>query len=136
MFLGIEKVLILKKVELFSHLSENQLIEVAGSIKEIEAIQGEQFITKGEEGDCLYIVVDGKVRLHDGDKEIQVLDKYQIVGEMAVLDSAPRWASATALEDTLLFKLDGEALYELMEENVDIVKAVIKNLCTRIRKTV
>ena len=133
MSLTIERVLLLKSAEVFSEVPEEGLLELAAAVEEIEARMGERIIGKGELGSSLYIVVDGKVRAHDGDQELRVLGSREIFGELAALDPEPRSASVTAVEDTLLFRLDERVLYEMMAENQALTRGIIRMLCRRLR---
>ena len=133
MSLTIERVLLLKSTEVFSEVPEESLLELANVVQEIEARAGEKIIEKGEIGSSLYIIVDGKVRVHDGDQELRLLGSREIFGELAALDPEPRSASVTALEDTLLFKLDENVLYEMMAENQALTRGIIRILCRRLR---
>jgi CRP-like cAMP-binding protein len=81
----------------------------------------------------LYIIVDGTVCVHDGDRELQVLGSREIFGELSVLDPQPRSASVTALEDTLLFRLDERVLYEMMADHQGLTRGIIQMLCRRLR---
>jgi CRP-like cAMP-binding protein len=66
-----------------------------------------------EEGaveDCLYVIVDGQVRVHSQGQEILTLGPNQSVGELAMFDPEPRSASVTTLENTFLFRIDKESL--------------------------
>ena len=42
----------------------------------------------------MYIIVSGRVRVHDGERTINELGEREVFGEMALLDPAPRAASA------------------------------------------
>ena len=133
MHLTIERVLLLKSMEVFSEVPEEGLLELAAALEEIEVQVGERIIEKGEIGSSMYIVVDGRVRVHDGEQELRVLGSREIFGELAALDPEPRSASVTAIEDTSLFRLDEQALYEMMAENQTIARGVIQILCRRLR---
>jgi CRP-like cAMP-binding protein len=133
MSLTIERVLLLKSTEVFSEVPEQGLLELAAVVQEVEARASERIIEKGEIGSSLYIIVDGKVRVHDGDQELRVLGSREIFGELAALDPEPRSASVTALEDTLLFKLDEHVLYEMMAENQALTRGIIRIPCRRLR---
>ena len=136
MSLTVERVLLLKSADVFSEVPEEDLLELAAGVEEIEARLGERIIEKGELGSSLYIVVDGSVRVHDGDRELRVLGCREIFGELSVLDPQPRSASVTAVEDTLLFRLDERVLYEMMTENQALTRGIIKMLCRRLRKPI
>jgi CRP-like cAMP-binding protein len=61
------------------------------------------------------------------------LGENEIVGELSVLDSESRSASATTQEECLLLKLEQEAFYEILMTNADILKGILKTLCKRLR---
>jgi CRP-like cAMP-binding protein len=83
----------------------------------------------------MYIVVSGSVRVFDGATTLSVLGVREIFGELALLDPAPRSASVVAVEETRLFRLDGDVFAQLMAGSLDIVRGVLHVLCDRLRKT-
>ena len=129
----IEQVLILRTVGLFSHVPDEVLAEVALLLHEMEVKPGETIVRKGETGDCLYILVDGKVRVHDGERTLNHLGEGAVFGEMAVLDAEPRSASVTAVEETRLFRLDQDPLYELMADRIEVARGIIHVLTANMR---
>jgi CRP-like cAMP-binding protein len=136
MRLTIERVLLLKSMDVFSEVPEEGLLELASGLEEIEAAAGRRIIEKGDLGSSMYIVVDGKVRVHDGDRELRVLGDHEMFGELAALDPQPRSASVTAIEDTVLFRLDERTLYEMMAEDGSLTRGIIRVLCRRLRTRV
>ncbi len=131
--LTLEKVIILKSVEIFHALPEEHLVELAGILRAREVHAGETIIRESEVGTSLFVIVDGRVRVHRQGKEIAILGSRDVFGELAALDPEPRSASITALEDTQLFELDGGALYELMADQIEAVRGIIRVLCRRLR---
>jgi CRP-like cAMP-binding protein len=129
-----ERVILLKNVDLFRETPEPVLSRVAKALEEIHAPTGTKIIEKGEMGTCLYIIVEGRVKVQDGDHVLAELGSRQVVGELALLDPEPRSASVIAIEETTLLKLDWEAFYDLMVDNIEIARGAIATLCRRIRK--
>ncbi len=129
-----ERVILLKTVDLFHETPDPVLSHIAQALEEVHASVGERIIEKGETGSCLYIIVEGRVRVHDGEHQLSELHARDVVGEMALLDPEPRSASVTALEETTLLKLDREVFYDLMIDNIEIARGAITTLCRRIRK--
>ena len=132
----IEKVLILKTVNLFSGTPDEILAEVATLSEEVDILAGDTIFAKGDEGDCMYIIVGGKVKAHDGDHIFNTLQDGDVFGEMAVLDPKPRVASITTLEDTRLLRLDQQPFYELMEDRIEVARGVIHVLSGHLRNRV
>lgn len=134
MLLTIEKVAILSSVPIFADIPGYVLASVASIIEEVELDAGTTFIQEGAIEDCLYIIVDGRVRVHSQGQEILILGSGQSVGELAVLDPEPRSASVSALEDSLLFRLAKEPFDEVMADRAEIASGVIRALCQRVRE--
>ena len=132
----VEKIIILKTVDIFTETPDNILAEVASLLREVELQAGETIFEKGDPGDCMYIVVSGEVRAHDEGHTLSQLGAGDVFGEMAVLDPEPRLASVTALEDTLLLRLDQEPFYELMEDRIEVARGIIRVLSGHLRHRV
>src|SRR3712207_3656995 len=103
-----EKILILKTVRIFAETPDAILAEVVAILEDVTIKGGETIFHKGDVGDCMYIIVDGCVHVHDEDLILNRLGKQDVFGELAVLDPEPRVASVTAVEDTKLLRLDQE----------------------------
>ncbi|MCZ6677133.1 MAG: cyclic nucleotide-binding domain-containing protein [Candidatus Poribacteria bacterium] len=130
--LPIEKVIILKTVDLFSQTPYPILAEIASILEEVTFKAGERIIEKGEIGNCMYIIISGQIRVHDGEQTRTYLGERAIFGEFAVLDSEPRTASVTAVEETRLFRIDQDVLYELMADRVEVAQGILRVLCQRV----
>ena len=129
----VEKVLILKTVSIFADTPDDTLAEVAQILEDVNVDVGAPIFKKGDVGNSMYIIVAGKVRVHDGERTFRELGDREIFGEMAALDPAPRSADVTAMDPTRLFRLDQTALYEMMSDQIDVARGVIRVLCRRIR---
>ena len=134
MLLTIEKVIILKSISIFSVISERGLIEAATVLEEIRAELDQVIFEKGDTGNSLYIVVEGRVRIHDNEKTIATLGPGEVFGELAALDPEPRMASVTVLEAGLLLRMGHTELDELMGEYPEVAVGIIRVLCRRLRR--
>lgn len=129
----IEKVLVLRSSEIFQHTPESDLVELAAILQEIYLDAGTLLFSKGETGNCMYFIYSGSIKIHDGEHVLAVLGENEIVGELSVLDAESRSASATTAEESILLKLDQEPFYEILLNNTDILKGILKTLCRRLR---
>lgn len=129
----IEKVLILKSLNLFKDTPENILADLAPLMQEKEYEQGALIFKEGETGDCMYIIHKGSIKIHKGTTTLAVLPEKEVFGELSLLDADTRSASASAAEDCILFKINQEPFYELLDERPEIAKGFIKILCQRLR---
>jgi len=132
--LEIEKVIVLKSTGLFAETPENILVEISSIINEEQISKGEKIFGKGDIGSCMYIIYDGEVKIHDGDNVFATMKNRDFFGELALLDPEPRSATATAMTDTLLLRIDQSPFYELMSERGEVARGILKILCRRIRR--
>jgi hypothetical protein len=132
----VEKVLILKTVAMFSQTPDHVLADVAGLLEDVEVAEDETIFKKGDPGDSMYIIVDGRVRVHTEERLLNYLDESDVFGEMALLDPEPRLASVTAAEPTRLFRLDGSPFYQLMAERPEVAAGIIRVLTRLLRDRV
>jgi CRP/FNR family transcriptional regulator, cyclic AMP receptor protein len=129
----IEKVLVLKSLNLFKDTPENILADLAPLMKEMEYEQGTEIFKEGETGDCMYIIQQGNIKIHKANTTLAILKEKEVFGELSLLDADTRSASATADTDCILYKIDQEPFYELMDERPEVAKGFIKILCQRLR---
>ncbi|MBN2825231.1 MAG: cyclic nucleotide-binding domain-containing protein [Campylobacterales bacterium] len=134
MLLMIEKVIILKSIDLFCEISEKDLLSLATQLSEIEYEKGSVIIRQGEIGTSMYIIVRGEVEVIIDDKVVARLGEKSIFGELAALDPEPRSAAIKATQDTLVFKIESTVMYNLISEYIDVAKGIIKILCQRVRQ--
>ena len=129
----IEKVLVLKSLNLFKDTPENILADLAPLMKEMEYELGTEIFKEGDTGDCMYIIQQGNIKIHKGSTTLAILKEKEVFGELSLLDADTRSASATADTDCILYKIDQEPFYELMDERPEVAKGFIKILCQRLR---
>ena len=90
--------------------------------------RGEEIFHQGDHGETFYRIIDGTVGIYvnysEGEEhKLTELTKGQYVGEMAVIDSYPRSATAVALEDgTKLQEVSENELNNFFSESVKLVK--------------
>jgi CRP-like cAMP-binding protein len=133
MITTVEKVLFLKSVDLFRALPGEELSQIAEIAEEQPFAAGEQVFAEGEPGDALYLVVEGSVQIHQGQRQLAQLGARDVFGEMAVLDSEPRSASVTALKDAVLLKIARDDFRDILQERPEIGMGIIKVLSRRLR---
>ena len=133
MFLTVEKLMILRSVSIFAEVPEEVLADLAGYLEQLDVAAEEPVYEKGALGRTMYIVADGKVRVHDETHTFVELGPGEIFGELTTLDPEPHSASVTAVDDAQLLALDRDALYELMATHSTVLRGLIHTLCLRLR---
>ena len=106
----------------------------------VELAGNQVLFLKGDEGDALYGVLDGRIRISSGDadgKEIilNIIDPGDIFGEIALLDGKPRTADASAMAASQLFRVQRSDFLGLMAAEPRLTQHLLEMVCDRIRKT-
>ena len=130
----VEKILLLKSAPVFERVTGEDLAPLARVAEAEVYAPGAVLMKEGDAGDSLFIVVRGKVAVTRNERPISTLGPGDAVGEMSVLDRAPRSATATALEETEVLRIGSEEFYEILHEQVEIAEGVIRVLSTRLRQ--
>jgi CRP-like cAMP-binding protein len=130
----LEKVLLLKSLSIFKETPETILAELAPLMQEDQAEKNTVIFEENEPGDCMYIIFSGEIRIHKGKTTLAVLHEKEVFGELSLLDAETRSASATANTDCVLFKIDQEPFYELIDTRPEVARGFIKILCNRLRQ--
>lgn len=130
----VEKVLFLKGVDLFKGIPGEELSYLAQIADEVVFTPTQTIFKEGDQGDAMYLIVDGTVQVHSGDKVFARLERKQCFGEMSILDSEPRSASITAITDLSLLKIERDDFAEILGEKPEIAQGVIKVLTRRLRE--
>lgn len=133
MLTTIEKVIILQDIDFFEFTPTEGLAMIAAITQEINVKAGRDIYIEGEGPDAIYMVVDGKVRLHRNGEEISIVSNKQGFGTWALFDSEPRLATATAVEDSLILKISKEDFLDLLSDHTSITESVFRALVKQIR---
>ena len=133
MLTTIEKVIFLQNVDVFDQVPTEQLAYLAAIAEEATFTAEGEIYREESPADALYLVLDGKVRLHREGREITVAGVHEAFGTWALFDQSPRVATATALEDCHLLRINRDDFVDLLAENVHITEGVLKTVVGRLR---
>lgn len=128
------RVKIIQQVEIFSLLSDKLLQEVSAQIKTYNLQEEETLFEKGEPGDAMYIIVDGRVKIHDGGHVFGFLAGGECFGEYTLIDEEERSASVTATEATALYRVDQKVFQNLIQTHSTFANSVLRVLIQRLRR--
>ena len=130
----VQKILFLKNVPLFSTMPPDTIAWVAEAADETSTLSGQTIFEKGSEGDSMYVIADGSVRIHDGVKTLASLPQGAFFGELSILDGETRSATATAETDCLLLVIRHDSFRRILSKQFDVTENLLKILVRRIRE--
>lgn len=131
---------LIKKIPLFNTLGEEEIMELAESLRRSTLKQGQTLFYKGDEGTALYIVRKGTIKIvlpsRIGDEIIvTIFSEGDFFGEMALLDGEPRSADAIAIEPSEVFVLKRSDFLAFLQSNVNAIESILSLLSKRLRST-
>jgi CRP/FNR family cyclic AMP-dependent transcriptional regulator len=128
----------LKRIPLFSELSETELERIYPLLKRRRYPKGHAVIKEGERGDVIYLIEKGQVKVKrqslDGrEKILDILSDGAFFGELSVLDEMPRSATVETMGDVSILTLHKNDFLRLFEELPPIAVKIIRVLSRRLR---
>lgn len=125
---------------LFATMDESERHSLLASMVKVELNRGEVLFDEGENGDRLYIIEEGKIKLGsssgDGRENLlAILGPGEMFGELSLFDPGPRSLGASAVSDSVLYELEHSALVRVIEERPAVAKHLLTALARRLRRT-
>jgi CRP-like cAMP-binding protein len=139
----LDRIAFLKTVPFFNELSNWQLHKVSAIVFERTYEAGELIFEQGQPGAALFLITEGQVSVEiykdHFTATLAVLEQGAFFGEMALLDEAPRSASARSLESTRTLALYRNDLTRLISTDPEtashIFRALARIVGDRLRST-
>lgn len=133
-----ELVELLKDVQIFSELDPQALENLAAKCRRHTFKKNTILMPEGETGECLYLIETGFVKVFVGDEDGRELVLYQegpgtCIGDIALLDDAPRSASVVTLEKTIAWSISKGDFLECIKNNPAMSLGIIRTLTRRLR---
>lgn len=129
----------LRQVELFSAIDDGVLMQIAAVARPRDYDRGELLFVEGEQGDALLVLVTGSVTVFrtsaDGERAaLTVLEPPEVLGEIALLDGAPRSASVEATEPTTVLALSRAEFFSLLRSQPTVLEPLMRQLGQMVRR--
>ncbi|HTJ58412.1 MAG TPA: cyclic nucleotide-binding domain-containing protein, partial [Devosiaceae bacterium] len=127
------------KLPLFASLTPVEAEQLYSSSRRFIAKPGELIIEEGKPGDTLYIILSGELEItkREGGQEVVLASRQtgEFFGEMSLLESRPRSASARARHESELLEIGPHAFRKLLEGNPSTASTILRTVAGRLRST-
>lgn len=133
----------LRQIDLFTHMPEKSLEELAAITYTRDYRRGEKIFSDGDQGEAMYTILKGEVRISKsipglGEEALAILKEGHYFGEMALLDDEPRSADAWAGSTCLLSVISKTDLLMLTERSpsleAELLRSFVRTLSRRLRE--
>ncbi len=131
---------VLQRAGLFQGVDEEASEALARSFEFLDLARGAVIFKEGEQGDSLYIVLAGKVKIGrksaDGRENLlAVMGPSDQFGELSLFDPGPRTSTASALTDVRVARLPKSALRPWLTDRPDLAERLLRVIARRLRRT-
>lgn len=130
----------LDRVGVFRDLDAQALQEIAGVMVPVRLAGGSMLFDEGEQGDTLYIVAHGRLRVSVGvpqgeRRTVAELGRGESVGDMALLTGEARSARVEAMRDSVLLALPRSAFEHVVERYPRVMTQLARQLVERLKRS-
>jgi HEAT repeat protein len=137
----VERVLFLRRVQLFGDLPADDLRQIASVAEEMTFNDGDALAMQGEAGDMLFIIISGEVAVtaaSEGDGQIELGRRQpgDYVGEMSIISNEVRMATLTAMGPVRTLSISQKQFREILRLRPEVALAVMAGLSQRLREQV
>jgi hypothetical protein len=130
----VEIALQLRSLPIFAGLTTRQLVDLGRIVKEERHAPGSLIAREGAFDDCLYLLLEGVVRVTRGGALLTELGAGRFFGEISVFEGGVRSASVTALSHVRALRLERDDLIALMEDLPGVAIGICQALSRRVRE--
>jgi len=135
-----DKLELLEKVPLLTGLDEREIVRIAPFVLVRHYRNNQVIFRKGDEGDTLMIVAEGKVKIRstslDGREIVlNLINAGELFGEIAMLDGHERSGDAVAVGEVSLLVISRRDIVPILHRHPEISVRLMFLLCERVRRT-
>jgi CRP-like cAMP-binding protein len=116
--------------------SLSSAVDTTGAVR---VDQGDIIFRKGDPGDIMYIILDGKVQIYQEEGDMRFVQaqfgRGNFFGEMAIVSNQPRIASAVAAAPSVLLPVDKDVFLEKIRTDPAVALHTIQILIIRLRRS-
>ena len=124
----IQIVVALQSCDLFAFCRAEEILRIAGIARERRFEAGRRIYEKNDPAEMLYAVIHGSVGLADGHGGRRRAGPLAAFGVTELLSGRLRGETATAEDETLVLAIEADDFFDLLSNNIDIVKALFRHL--------
>ena len=126
----------LSEVEYLDGSSREFLDRLAGELEIVELAQDEEVFADEAPGDAVYFIYEGSIRIEKRGRLLVTRHRGECLGEMALIDDAPRSAAAVADTDAILLRWSKDDFLATLADSGDLTYRLCRTLSARLREDI
>ena len=133
MLTAVERVLILKGVDLLKDVGPRHLLGLANVAREVEIFEGDAIYEETDAADALYIVVEGRVQLSTEGRTMSEVGPGEAFGTWSLVDDSARGHRAACVDSGRALALNRDDFYDLAATDLTLLTELVRVLAKRLR---
>lgn len=129
----------LGRLPLFTALPRADLERLCSMVQDVRLAAGEVLMAEGDPGDAMYVIAEGEFEVvkESGDRQVVLARRVpgDFIGEMSLLEQAPRTATVRALADSRVFRIGQDSFRQLLTASPGAAGAILRTVGQRLRST-
>lgn len=114
------KLEVLHRIPLFRNVTYQELVRIINITRMKSFKADDAVVLEGDDGDELFVVLSGKLRMHAAGVELKELVSGDYFGEMSLVDQTPRSATVTSIGDSRIISIRRRDFFDLVRKDRDI----------------
>jgi len=123
---------------LFAGISSGEAKALLETVPQLTLRRGKTLYREGEPGDRLYVIAEGKIKLgnrsNDRESLLAVLGPGDLFGELSLFDPGPRGATATTVDESVVYELRNEMFAKWIEQHPPMAMYLLGVLAAKLRR--
>ncbi len=132
----VQKMFALEGVKVFSQSDVDDLAAVAAVAREATFRAGERIYAQGDPGDALYVIVEGTVDAMRNGAHVLRLQSKETLGDVSLLDGAPRPTDMVAVTDTKVLVIDRRDFLDLLADRPELLTGFFRAVSQQLRAVI
>ncbi|HUP46689.1 MAG TPA: cyclic nucleotide-binding domain-containing protein [Thermoanaerobaculia bacterium] len=130
----IETVVVLQSIDFFSACTAEEVLQIVSIARERSIAPGEELFRERDSADTLYCVIRGDVEVTARDGRREAVGPLQAIGLADVLSGRLYSGTAVATTPALVLAIQAEDFFDLLSNNIDVVKSLFRHLIQRMER--
>ena len=130
---------LLRKIPMFAKMETSRLKLLAFASEIVVFDAGDVVFNRGDSADFAYVIMEGSVDIVNetdaGPVVSGKLKQNQLIGELGLLNNAPRNATLVASDELRVMKITGDMFFRILRENSEVALDVIRMLSDKLSQT-
>lgn len=125
----------LRRIPLFTGMSDRELARVVAISKEVTHADGKTVLEEDQSAVGFHMILSGRAEASQGGKAIGTMGPGEYFGEMSLIDGKPRSASVVADGELRTLAIPAWSFNRLLDQHPEMMRALLVALSDRIRRS-